>query len=248
MSEGNIVYGLHAAESVLAFQPGRVIEVWLQDGRNDSRIERLDGLATAAGAAARRVTRAELDRIAGGGRHQGVAVRCRPSEPMHEAALKDLVQAQGPGLLLLVLDGVTDPHNLGACLRSADAAGVHAVVAPRDRAASLNPTVRKVASGAAETVPFVQVTNLARTLRWLKDQGVWLVGLAGDGEATLWGPDLTGPVAVVVGAEGTGLRRLTREACDHLVGIPMAGTVDSLNVSVATGVALFEVVRQRQGA
>jgi 23S rRNA (guanosine2251-2'-O)-methyltransferase len=245
VSEGTVVYGLHAVESVLAFQPGRVIEVWLQDDRNDARVERLDGLAKAAGAEARRVPRAELDRIAGGGRHQGVAVRCRPSEPMHEAALKDLVLAQGSGLVLLVLDGVTDPHNLGACLRSADAAGVHAVVAPRDRAASLNPVVRKVASGAAETVPFVQVTNLARTLRWLKEQGVWVIGLAGDGDGPIWDMDLTGPVAIVMGAEGAGLRRLTRDLCDHLAGIPMAGTVGSLNVSVATGVALFEVVRQR---
>ncbi len=243
-----IVYGLHAVESVLALQPARVLEVWLQDGRDDARVERIDGLAKAAGTDARRVARGELDKLTGGARHQGVALRCRPSEPLHEAQLKDLVQAQGNDLLLLVLDGVTDPHNLGACLRSADAAGAHAVVAPRDRAASLNPVVRKVASGAAETVPFVQVTNLARTLRWLKEQGVWVVGLAGESERSLWEIDLSGPVAIAMGAEGTGLRRLTKELCDHLVAVPMAGTVDSLNVSVATGVALFEVARQRRGA
>jgi predicted rRNA methylase len=146
----------------------------------------------------------------------------------------------------MVLDGVTDPHNLGACLRSADAFGVHAAVAPRDRAASLNPVVRKVASGAAETVPFVQVTNLARTLKWLRDQGVWVVGAEGDGGEDLWAADLAGPTALVVGAEGAGMRRLTRESCDRLVRIPLTGTVASLNVSVATGVCLAEIARQRR--
>ena len=149
-------------------------------------------------------------------------------------------------LLLLVLDGIQDPHNLGACLRSADAAGVHAVVTPKDRSVGLTPVVCKVASGAAETVPFVQVTNLARTLRWLREnQGVWLVGTAGEAESSLYSVDLKGPLGLVMGGEEKGMRRLTREACDLLVSLPMAGAVESLNVSVATGISLFEAVRQR---
>ena len=246
MKDGALVYGLHAVESLVERSPERVLSGLVQRDRGDARLEAVRERCEAAGIALTPVARAELDRAATGGRHQGIVLRCRPAEALNEAALKDLVQAGGQGLLLLVLDGVTDPHNLGACLRSADAAGVDAVVAPRDRAASLNPVVRKVASGAAETVPFIQVTNLARSLRWLQDQGVWVVGAAGEGAESLWDARLDGPLALVMGAEGSGLRRLTREHCDVLVRIPMAGAVESLNVSVATGVCLFEIRRRRQ--
>ena len=245
MKDGVLVYGLHAVEAVLAQTPERVLSAMVQRDRGDARLEAVRAECERHGISLRGVAKTELDRTAGGARHQGIILQCRPAEAWNEASLKDLVQAGGRDLLLLVLDGVTDPHNLGACLRSADAAGVHAVVAPRDRAASLNPVARKVASGAAETVPFVQVTNLARTLRWLQDQGVWIIGAAGEGAESLWDVKLDGPVALVMGAEGDGMRRLTREHCDQLVRIPMAGTVESLNVSVATGVCLFEVVRQR---
>lgn len=245
MSDAKI-YGLHAAEAVLSRDPTRVLRATLLRGRDDARIEEIEARCAESGIAVTRVAREELDRATGGARHQGVVLDVRPAEAGNEADLRDLVQAATGGLMLLVLDGVTDPHNLGACLRSADAAGVNAVVAPRDRAAGLNPVVRKVASGAAETVPFIQVTNLARTLRWLKEQGVWIVGTAGDGADSLWNADLTGPTAVVMGSEGAGMRRLTRDLCDTVVHLPMAGTVSSLNVSVATGVVLFEALRQRK--
>ena len=193
--------------------------------------------------------RAELDRLTHQAHHQGVAARRagrgRSTSVRHELNLTELLAPiQGPPLLL-ALDGVQDPHNLGACLRSADAAGVHAVIAPADRAVGLTPAVRKVACGAAETVPFVPVTNLARTLRWLQAQRLWIVGAAGEADISLYEMDFTGPVAIVLGAEERGLRRLTRDLCDYLVRIPMAGQVASLNVSVAAGVFLFEAVRQR---
>jgi 23S rRNA (guanosine2251-2'-O)-methyltransferase len=187
----------------------------------------------------------ELDQLSGQERHQGAIARLKPAGIQGEGFLDELLDKVGPQPFVLVLDGVQDPHNLGACLRSADAAGVHAVVVPRDRAAGLSPTVRKVASGAAETIPLVQVVNLARTLRHLKDRGLWLVGAAGEADKDLYTADFKGPLALVMGSEGEGLRRLTREACDFLVRIPMRGTVESLNVSVATGVLLFEAVRQR---
>ena len=178
-------------------------------------------------------------------RHQGVVARCRAVTVWQEDDLDQLLDGLSVPPLLLVLDGVQDPHNLGACLRSADAAGVHAVIAPRDRAVGLTPVVRKVASGAAETVPFIQVTNLARTLRTLKDKGLWTVGADAEGDGDVFSADLRGPTVLVMGAEGQGMRRLTREHCDLLVRIPMQGTVESLNVSVATGICLFEAVRQR---
>ena len=191
---------------------------------------------------------AHLEQLAGGERHQGVAAELVPRAADPETLLEEALESvTGAAPLLLVLDGVTDPHNLGACLRSADAAGVAAVIVPRDRAAGLTPVVRKVAAGAAETVPLVQVVNLARTLRDLRDRGVWLVGTADDAPRTLYDVDLRGPTTLVLGSEGEGMRRLTREACDELVSIPMAGAVESLNVSVATGVALYEAVRQRRG-
>ncbi len=240
---GDHVFGLHAVEAVLRRSPGRVRRLWVQQGRGDARLQAVLDLAAAAGIVVVPASRSELDERESG-RHQGVIADLAPARSWREEDLPALLAA-APAPLLLVLDGVTDPHNLGACLRTADAAGAHAVIAPRDNAAGLTPVARKVASGAAESIPFVQVTNLARCLRGLRAAGVWLVGAAGEAEQSLYQIDLRGPVALVMGAEGRGLRRLTREHCDYLAHLPMSGTVSSLNVSVATGVCLFEAVRQR---
>jgi 23S rRNA (guanosine2251-2'-O)-methyltransferase len=244
MAATELVFGLHAVEAVLQ-RPDGVVELWLDSGRRDQRLQALASAAEEAGLRPHWVKRQELDKLTGGDRHQGAAARVRQAEARSEAFLDQLLTELDVPPFLLILDGVTDPHNLGACLRSADAAGVHAVIAPRDKACGLTPVARKVASGAAETVPFVQVTNLARTLRLLQDAGVFLVGAAGETETSLYDADLRGPLGIVMGAEGSGLRRLTREHCDVLVRIPMAGSVESLNVSVATGVCLFEALRQR---
>ncbi|HMW30138.1 MAG TPA: 23S rRNA (guanosine(2251)-2'-O)-methyltransferase RlmB [Plasticicumulans sp.] len=246
MSE-ELIYGLHAVGAALRHEPQRLRGLWVDRRRRDARIRELLALAEAAGVRVYAEDAEALDRQCGGERHQGVFARMKAAERQwREDELDALLDAiEGPALLL-VLDGVQDPHNLGACLRSADAAGVHAVLAPNDRAAGLTPTVRKVACGAAEHVPFIPVTNLARTLRELKQRGIWLVGAAGEAEADLYAMDLAGPVALVLGAEEKGLRRLTREECDYLAHIPMTGTVESLNVSVATGVFLFEALRQRR--
>ena len=239
------IFGLHAVQTALQRRPESVESLLVMQGRHDKRLSAVLALAAERGIPVRECHRKELDEKVDG-RHQGVVAEAEPPKAVGEKALLELVAAAGNRALLLVLDGVTDPHNLGACLRSADAAGVTAVIAPRDNAASLNPTVRKVACGAAEAVPFVQVTNLARSLRQLQDAGVWIIGLAGEAEQSLYNCDLKGPVALVMGAEGPGMRRLTRECCDYLAKLPMAGEVSSLNVSVATGVCLFEAVRQRQ--
>jgi 23S rRNA (guanosine2251-2'-O)-methyltransferase len=183
--------------------------------------------------------------MTGGARHQGVVARYNAPTPHSEAELPKLVEGAGVSALFLVLDGVTDPHNLGACLRSAEAAGVTAVIVPKDRAVGITPTVRRASAGAADRVPLVAATNLARALKALKDAGVWLVGLVGDIDTSLYSIDLKGPIAIVLGSEGEGMRRLTREACDFVARIPMRGGVESLNVSVATGIALFETLRQR---
>jgi 23S rRNA (guanosine2251-2'-O)-methyltransferase len=250
------VYGIHAVDSLLRQNPRSVQRLWAQQGRDDKRIGALLELAQNQGVPVARDSRQVLDGMAGG-RHQGVVAELYEA-PVHgevsqpnlwqEAQLLRAVEDKSGPALILVLDGVTDPHNLGACLRSADAAGVDAVVVPRDKSADLNPVSRKVACGAAEVVPFVRVTNLARTLQALKERGVWLFGAAGEAEKTLYNSDLTLSMALVMGAEGSGLRRLTREQCDFLVRLPMAGSVSSLNVSVATGICLFEVVRQRLAA
>lgn len=246
MSNTTRLYGLHAVQTVLSQAPQRVVSLWLDSARQDQRLQQLAELAKKAKVAVTWTERKELDRLAEQGRHQGAVAEIRGGEARSEAFLDELLTTLQVPPFLLVLDGVTDPHNLGACLRTADAAGVHAVIAPRDRACGLNATVRKVASGAAETVPFVQVTNLARTLRLLRDNDVWVVGTALEGASgDIYQGRLTGPLALVLGAEGQGLRRLTRENCDELVYIPMHGLVESLNVSVATGIALFEAVRQR---
>ena len=247
MSDSQIIAGLHSVRTALK-HAGAVTELWVEARRHDRRIREIQQLAREAKLRINQVSREELDALAPGANHEGVVARTQAPAALDEAALKTLIQGLDEQPPLLVLDGVQDPHNLGACLRSADAAGVHAVIAPKDRSVGLGPTVCKVASGAAENVPFVQVTNLARTLRWLRDEaGVWLVGTSGEAEDNLFDADLKGPLALIMGGEEKGLRRLTREACDLLVKLPMAGTVESLNVSVAAGIALFEAVRQRSG-
>lgn len=238
------VFGLHAVESLLTRQPQRVQQLQIQKERQDQKIISLIELAKQKNIKIHLVSRQELDRITNDAVHQGVVAFCEKAKAYHEGDLEELVESTAKPFLL-ILDGIQDPHNLGACLRSADAAGVHAVIVPKDKSVGLTPTVSKVACGAAETVPFIQVTNLARTMRYLKDQGVWLYGAAGEADKSLYQTDLSGPVAIVLGAEGQGLRRLTREHCDLLLNIPMQGSVSSLNVSVATGVFLFEALRQR---
>jgi len=246
MASEELVCGVHAVVSALQHDPASILEIWVDRQRNDKRLQQLLESAEQQGVTVQSANRKRLDGMSQGVRHQGVVARCRQrSSAQDEAALKAMVTAAETLPFLLVLDGVQDPHNLGACLRSADAAGVQAVIAPRDRAVGLTPVVRKVASGAAESLPFIQVTNLSRTLRWLQEQGVWVVGAAGETDAELYSSDLRGPLAIVMGAEEKGLRRLTREVCDQLVSIPMAGSVESLNVSVATGIMLFEARRQR---
>jgi 23S rRNA (guanosine2251-2'-O)-methyltransferase len=239
------LYGLHAIQAVLEKAPKTVSELWVDAGRHDKRIAQILELASKASVTVHSLAKHELDRMVPDGRHQGVVAKAMAPKVYTENELEDLLESLTDSPFLLILDGVTDPHNLGACLRSADAAGVHAIIAPKDRAASLTPVAIKVSSGAAQTVPFVQVTNLARCLRDLKERGVWLVGLDGQAEESLFDRDLKGPLAFVMGAEGQGLRRLSKEHCDFLVKIPMVGSVESLNVSVATGICLFEALRQR---
>jgi 23S rRNA (guanosine2251-2'-O)-methyltransferase len=244
MSETQPVYGLHAVRALLARDPSRVRRVSLQRGRDDPRSREIESLARAAGVMVERVDGELIKRWVGDVVHQGVVAQV---EPLRAWVEEDLVAALAgrPDPLVLVLDSVTDPHNLGACLRSADACGALAVVVPRDRAAGVNPTVRKVAAGAAETTPVVTVTNLVRTLKLLKDAGLWVVGADAEGEKLAYEADLKGPLALVLGAEGAGLRELTRKTCDFLVRLPQLGSVESLNVSVATGMLLYEAVRQR---
>jgi 23S rRNA (guanosine2251-2'-O)-methyltransferase len=238
------VFGWHAVESVIKREPERLQQVWIQTGRQDKRVKGITGQLDQLGVAWEVVHRRELDKRVSGV-HQGIVAAVSESREWGEDDLYAMLGGSSRPPFLLVLDGVTDPHNLGACLRTADAAGVQAVIVPKDKSASLTPTARKVACGAAEAVPLIRVTNLARCLRQLQEQGVWVVGTAGEAEATVYQADLTGPLALVMGAEGKGMRRLTREHCDSLVKLPMQGTVDSLNVSVATGVCLYEAVRQR---
>lgn len=244
---GEVIHGIHAVAAALKHRPERVGGLWVERQRRDARMQALLDQAAHLGVLIHHADRAELDRLSDGARHQGIVARLSVRQTARgEDDLPDLLVAASGPALLLVLDGVQDPHNLGACLRSAAAAGVHAVIVPSDRAVGLNATVHKVACGAADLVPFVPVTNLARTLRALREQGVWVVGAAGEAETSVYEIDFTAPTAIVLGAEEKGLRRLTREVCDHLARIPMAGGgVESLNVSVATGVFLFEARRQR---
>jgi 23S rRNA (guanosine2251-2'-O)-methyltransferase len=252
-ADSDIVYGIHAVRALLTRHPGRVLQVSLQQGRNDRAVAQIEQLALAAGVGVEHVDAQRLRAQLGDAVHQGVVALVRPLLPWREdellqaaaAAAEGAAGAAGP--LLLALDGVQDPHNLGACLRTADACGVLAVVVPRDRAAQMNATVRKVAAGAAETTPVVAVTNLARTLGLLKQTGLWVVGADAAAEQPARAVDLTGARVLVLGAEGAGLRALTRRHCDWLVRLPALGAVESLNVSVAAGMLLYEALRQRAG-
>lgn len=242
------MFGLHSVENLLEKNPTRAIRLFVLQTRRDKRLEKIIKLAQQVNIPIERVTQKELDNMTQGANHQGVVVICRQISEYSEDDLPEILKKTTDSPLLLILDGVQDPHNLGACFRSADAAGVHAIIAPKDKAVGLTPAVSKVASGAIETVPFVQVTNLARTLERIKELGIWIYGAVGEASNILYETDLSGPTAIVLGAEGKGLRRLTREHCDMLLKIPMQGNVSSLNVSVAAGIFLFEVMRQRKFA
>ena len=244
MSESWIV-GINPIEGALSNDAERVRELLVENGQRNARVHELAERAKALRIPVHHRPREQLDKLAGEARHQGVAARYEAPPMAHENDLPDLLAQAGPSALVLVLDGVTDPHNLGACLRSAAAAKATAVVVPKDRAVGLTPVVRRASAGGADRVPLVAATNLARALRTLKDAGVWITGLAGDTETSLYDIDLKGPVALVLGSEGEGMRRLTRETCDFVAKIPMPGPMESLNVSVATGVVLFEALRQR---
>ena len=244
MSNSDNIFGIHAVESVLTNKPQNVLQLFVLKSRKDKTLAKVEALAKNAGIKCQPMERKKMDdRVKGN--HQGVIAEVKIFDPvMNENQLMEMVQQQD-NLRLLILDGVTDPHNLGACIRTADAAGADAIIVPKDRSASMNSTVRKVACGAAENVPLVKVTNLARCIKQLKDEFVWVIGTAGEAETSIYETKFPNKLAIVMGAEGAGMRRLTRENCDELVYIPMNGSVSSLNVSVATGVCLFEVVRQR---
>lgn len=243
-ADSRLIHGFHAVAAQLRHDPEGVRELYVAAGRQDARMRDLLHLAEARGVRIVFVDAARLDAMTGHARHQGVVAKVAAQQKY--LTVDDVLEGLDEPALLLVLDGVTDPHNLGAALRVADAAGAHAVIAPKDRACGLSATAIKVASGAADTVPYVVVTNLARTLRELKERGIWTIGAAGEAGKDLYAIDQTGPTAWVLGAEGEGLRRLTRETCDVLARIPMYGAVESLNVSVAAGICLFEARRQRR--
>jgi 23S rRNA (guanosine2251-2'-O)-methyltransferase len=238
--------GFHAVTARLRQHAAGVRVVYVLDARGDARMRELTERATLAGVAVQSVDARRLQALAGHDQHQGVVAVCDASMP--QATLVEVLEGLAGPPLLLILDGVTDPHNLGACLRSADAFGTHALVVPKDRAVGVNATVAKAASGAADTVPVVSVTNLARTMRELKERGLWLIGADSGAADSIYTADLSGPLAWVLGAEGSGLRRLTRELCDRIVVIPLQGKVESLNVSVAAGICLYETRRQRNVA
>ena len=244
MAKLETVYGLHAVQALLKSAPQRISELVVLEGRHDQRLQKVLQAAARAEIRVRLAARKELDKLSDGN-HQGVVALSFPGELHDEKFLYRMLENSEQVPFLLVLDGVTDPHNLGACLRTAEAAGVQAVIAPKDNSAGLTPTARKVSCGAAEVLPYIPVTNLARCLKQIQELGVWVIGTAGEAQLSVYQADLKGPLALVMGAEGEGMRRLTRECCDHLLNIPMAGEISSLNVSVATGVCLFEAVRQR---
>lgn len=247
-ADQQLLIGIHAVASALKTAAGDVEWLRMLDASHNKRLTEIEALARRAGIDIVRVPHAELDRMSGQQRHQGVIAGFRGSNLAPESRLQTILDAITDTPLVLVLDGIQDPHNLGACLRTAEAAGVHLVVICKDRSAGITPVVRRAASGAAETLAIVQATNLARVMRMLKKHGIWLTGTSDEAGDSLYDTDLTGPMALVMGSEGSGLRRLTTELCDYLVRIPMAGHVESLNVSVATGVCLYEINRQRQGA
>ena len=243
MSKAQTIFGFHAVTSRIRSRADSVRELYVAEGRHDPRMKDLLKIAAERKLRVITVDGARLDGLAGGGRHQGIVATV--SEVQLPQFIEDVLDALSVPPLLLLLDGIQDPHNLGACLRVADGAGAHAVIVPKDRAVGLNATAAKVASGAAETVPYITVTNLARTLRELKERDILLIGTTDDSEKDLYAADFSGPAALVMGSEGEGMRRLTRETCDVLVSIPMFGAVESLNVSVASGVCLYEARRQR---
>jgi 23S rRNA (guanosine2251-2'-O)-methyltransferase len=239
------IVGINPVEGALANDPERIRELLVEQNSKNARINEILAAARKHGIQVRTMGKDQLEKMSGEARHQGVVARYETPPMLGENDLESLVENAGPDCLVLVLDGVTDPHNLGACLRSAAAAKVTAVVVPKDRAVGLTPTVRRASAGGADLVPLVAVTNLARTLRSMKDAGVWVTGLAGETEQSIYQVDFKGPVAIVLGSEGDGMRHLTRELCDFVAKIPMPGNMESLNVSVATGVVLFEALRQR---
>ena len=241
-----IITGIHAVESALKNDPENISQVWFAENKRNQRVKELIYHAQKRGLIMHTADVKMLDKLAKTHQHQGVVAEYQAPASYTEEDLLDLLEKSDQTPLLLILDGVTDPHNLGACLRTAEGAGVQAVIAPKDNAVGLTPAARKVASGAAETVPFVQVTNLVRTMEKLKKMGIWFIGTSDKAQGDLYTQDFKTPTAIIMGAEGKGLRRLTEEHCDILISIPMAGQVSSLNVSVATGVCLYEIVRQRQ--
>lgn len=240
------LFGIHAVQAALDYSSQNIRRAWVDSQRLDARLKQVIDDLVALGITPEKTERKKLERMADGKNHQGIMVAVELPAMLSEDRLKQDVEALNETAFYLVLDQVQDPHNLGACLRTADAVGAHGIIVTKDNAAGITPTVCKVASGAAETVPVYQVTNLARVLRWMKEQNIWIMGAAGEAEQTIYDMQLDMPLALVMGAEGTGMRHLTRQHCDFLVKIPMAGQVESLNVSVAAGVMLYEVFRQKR--
>jgi 23S rRNA (guanosine2251-2'-O)-methyltransferase len=244
MVNDNLIFGINPVQQLLANNPSKIIEIFISSGKDEKRTQAIIDAAKEQDISVQRIDVKKLDKWLEGQNHQGVVAKITATAILNEATLAELVKRAAKPLFL-ILDGVQDPHNLGACLRTADAVGVTAVIVPRDHAVGITPVVRKVASGAADTVPLVQVSNLARAMKELQDLGVWIIGTAEDSEQTIYQMDLKGAIAIVLGAEGEGMRQLTKKTCDFLAKIPMLGQVESLNVSVATGVCLYEALRQR---
>ncbi|MBT3812743.1 MAG: 23S rRNA (guanosine(2251)-2'-O)-methyltransferase RlmB [Gammaproteobacteria bacterium] len=242
------IFGVHAAQAALDYAPKKIKQAWVDQKRQDERVQSLVKGLQKHNIRAEKADRKKLDNLSKGGNHQGIILEVEMPAMRSESDLKAVVESGKQVPFWLILDHVQDPQNLGACLRTADAAGVQGVIVTKDQAVGITPTVCKVASGAAETVPVYQVTNLSRTISWLKEQGIWIAGAAGEAEQTIYTTDVNMPLALVMGAEEKGMRRLTREQCDFLVKIPMQGSVESLNVSVAAGVMIYEIYRQRLGA
>lgn len=239
------VFGLHTIKAFLQAKPEYILELYVQKGREDVVVQQLVQMAAAQAISIIQMDKHKLDSLVSAQNHQGMVAKVRQTMPYTDTDLPRLLNNVAVPPFLLILDGIQDPHNLGACLRSANAAGVHMVIAPQDKSVGLTPVARKVSCGAAEFTPFVQVTNLARTLRFLKEKNIWLFGASDEADSQLYEADLRGAIAFVLGAEGKGLRRLTKELCDYMIAIPMLGSVSSLNVSVAAGVCLYEALRQR---
>ncbi len=239
------IIGIHAVQSALDYSADKIHQAWIDTHRQDRKLTQISDALNNLGITCQKADRKQLDRLANSGNHQGIVIEVDLPKPLGESALKAAVEALQTPAFFLVLDHVQDPHNLGACLRTCEAAGVNGIIITKDQATGITPTVCKVASGAAETVPVYQVTNLARTLRWLKQQNIWVYGTAGEAKQTVYETDLNSAIALVIGAEGKGMRRLTREQCDGLIKLPMMGSVESLNLSVAAGVLIYEVLRQK---